>query len=977
MAPYNPSAPETLGIEWLVPESPSTFVLDSAAKAYGQYLPGAQAKRSEQLAVYAEVVSGVGVFGAQVLSAPYVDAIPQDFILAFAGTDTGASFASATNGNAAWLTQASGAATYASVSPGVDDVTYLRNVNQLEGPTPARMMLRGAGAESILAGRRVLDVEVWCRVKCTLAVSPTFFGCVNLADIDYVGPAAVVPVGQGYVDLRLVTWALNPATLRPWTRGEVAAMLVAGATDEFGFLATWDARYTTTYADQIRVSQMRMRVRWQAEDRLGYASGQVEAPGWQTWASRSVPNLLTKQDSAFDVDTGSNGTWAALANTTLLNVTDDPGLPWTRSLRMTSTAGGVFGGRTGKIPAIAGKTYAVRTFSMVTSGRPTTTTIEFYDAAGTLLGTSASTPQNGTGAWQPIGMTAAATAPTGTTQMDVLVETTATAGSQTCYITGVFLGLAESAMVFVATTSPGGAGPSKVDGGQEITSIAHPLDELRVMRRILGPGIMSIPTFGPGASAVGMPLDLFSYRPTLQDPAGALLTIGPSSPDCTATVTTSLAGWDTANGPIPSLSQVYATRVTGRVNVGNTIEQELTLPVETYLAVRLVVAGEVDVPAADLVLRLRRRADNVQVGGDVEIAPTDLERIIPPGGTLPSRTTPQVFIAAIPTPAANTAAQHYVEASSTAPAGSGWVLYAWDTLGYEAGGVSVNTISFANGVDAWTNPGDGGETLNRTGMITVQTAPAPPQDVTAVVDGTGIDVGWDPTGVGVTHLATEVWRNDDRVGIDAHGYQQIADLRDESLVEWHDPEVRRGVPATYLVRTRRIDGSVSEFSVPTSPVTVPASLGPTWLFTSAEAPASMWVAAEDLVGDQRFRPPIHRVIREFFGRDGAVAFLPLENPLDQWDGELALYWAHNMLDCSFLQDPPVSGRAAFDKMDALSRAPLSYVCLRDNEGNRWFANIAAPEFVRHTEGSETPGGYIVELEVRELTRVPSTPIGPA
>ena len=108
---WNPSANATLGLEWLVPEEPSSFVLDSAAKAYGQYIPGAALKRSQELVVWADAVSQVGIFGCAVYSAPYVEAIPQTVTTVYAGTDTGAEFTSPQNGGNAWLTQASGAAT--------------------------------------------------------------------------------------------------------------------------------------------------------------------------------------------------------------------------------------------------------------------------------------------------------------------------------------------------------------------------------------------------------------------------------------------------------------------------------------------------------------------------------------------------------------------------------------------------------------------------------------------------------------------------------------------------------------------------------------------------------------------------------------------------------------------------------------------------------------------------------------------------
>lgn len=974
---YNPSTPETLGLEWLVDQDPTTFVLDSATKSYGVVMPGIATKLSQQLAVLAQAVSGSLVAGCVLHGAPYVEAVPQSIETDYAGTDTGADFTSPANGGAAaWLTQAGGVASYASVSPGVEDVTYLRNINQLEGPTPARLLMRGNNAVNAqMAGKRVLSVELHADVKTTLTTTPIVRGVLRLGSIDYQASSVAVPVGAGYTDLTLGLWALNPATGLPWTLPDVNNLITLGATDSFGLLCSYDARYTSAYADTVRVAKVYLKIRWQPEDRAGYAAGTVTATGWQTWTSKSVPNLLTKQDSNLDtlVTSGDVGTWVADVNTTITNDTTDRGAPWTRSLKMISGAAGTFGAKTGLYPAIAGKLYAFRCFAQVTAGRNTTVSIYFYDANGNLLQTSTSGATAGTGAFQALGMTAAVAAPTGTTQMKVGVQTTATAVSQTCFADGMFLGLDQAAITFVRDTSPGGAVAIKVDGAAEVTEIAHPTNELRVFRRVSGTGSMSLVTFGPGSSVVGMPLAMSSYRPTLQDDAGAILALNAVTADVTAFVTVKLHGWDTANGPSFHYSQPYAQRITGVVDTTNTIKSEMTLPAKTYVAVRLVVSGLVDVPGAALNLKIKRVSDDVQAGGTTIINATDLVQIIPVGGSIASRTTPQVFVVAIPTPGANTAAQYYVEASSTAPAGQGWVLYALDDLSYTADGVSVDTIVFGANVDAWNDPANGGRQTRRNGMIDLQTKPAAPSGLTATLAGTVVHLAWTATALGALYAATEVWRSNDRAGIDTDSYVQIADLDVEATATYDDPEGRRGVDATYKLRTRRTDGSLSDFTTATVAAKTPTT-GFDLLAVSAETSASSYVGMMTR-GDRVYKPPVERVLREFYGRDGAVAFIPLENPLDEFDVDVALYWAENLVDCSPLVDPPETGRAAFDHLGDLARASLSYVCVLDRDGNRWFANIAVTEIRQGTKNGQTPGGYLATLHVRELTRTPSTPTG--
>ena len=79
--------------------------------------------------------------------------------------------------------------------------------------------------------------------------------------------------------------------------------------------------------DTIRISSVYLKIRWQPEDRCGYAYGDVDATGWHAWDSKSVPNLLPAQDANLDVLTGGAdvGTWVADSNTTLTN---DGVTPW-------------------------------------------------------------------------------------------------------------------------------------------------------------------------------------------------------------------------------------------------------------------------------------------------------------------------------------------------------------------------------------------------------------------------------------------------------------------------------------------------------------------------------------------------------------------------------------------------------------------------------------------------------------------------
>lgn len=238
--------------------------------------------------------------------------------------------------------------------------------------------------------------------------------------------------------------------------------------------------------------------------------------------------------------------------------------------------------------------------------------------------------------------------------------------------------------------------------------------------------------------------------------------------------------------------------------------------------------------------------------------------------------------------------------------------------------------------------------------MNVQTQPAAPTGLTSTVVSTHIALAWSGTGGNA-----EVWRNDDRSGLDSYGYVQIADLTAGTLA-FNDAESRRGVNTTYKVRLRRTDGSYSQFTSATSPVFTPTT-GYTHWFVSNESPFSTYIVANDINASVTWTPPDERVFKEFSGRDGVVTFIPLEDPLDEWERELVLYRNGAM--------PTYVGRGAFTALESLCKSSLSYVCVLDADGNRWYASVGVKQLSRDQNGNF----HKATVHVREATRSPSTP----
>lgn len=728
---WNPSANGTLGLEWLIDTPIGSYVLDSASKSYCQYMPGSTLSGglASSVAVYGRDGSpaGPGKFGAEMYSAPLAVPPGAAYDTDYPGTDTGADFTSVQNTGAAWVTQAGGAATFASVSPGVDDTTYLKNVNGWEGFF-CRMWLRGANATQT-AGKRILSVEIHVRIRVltTQQAGPTLQGAFIIGGQTYLGGGVTAPYNAGYQDVTLMTQVYNPATGLPWTLPSLNNLITTGGTDSWGFQGQWGG-YA---ADTVRVSSLYLKVKWVPEDRIGYAYGDVSIIQFQTWNAFSVPNLITTQDSNLDVNTGTTGSWTANANTTLSNDTLDRGLPWTRSLKMLAGAAGTFGATSTLYPCIGGKSYSAACYTNATAARLTSIGIQFTDAGGVILSTVTGSTKAGTGAFQA-GVTVGPTvAPANATQMRLIIQTTATAGAQTCFAQGIVLSLDQIATKIVVDSYAGGLTPMKVDGGTEQSFYGHGVPEYVTFRRISGAGSLAFNTFGPGASSVGMPLGMYSYRPTLQDAAGALLAVGSPLTDCTQFISNKLHNVEAVNGPDPYYTQPYAGRATGQVDSSNTVTSQITLPVATFGAVRLIVSAAVEVPQAPLSIKLKRTSDNVQAGGTAVINPTDLLQIVPTSGGAASRTTPQLYIVTIPTPGANTAVQYYLEFSSGATVGQGWNVYALGTSGYTNDSVSIETLSFGGTTDIWNSPIN--VRSGRDGMCCVQTVPTAPAGFGVVV----------------------------------------------------------------------------------------------------------------------------------------------------------------------------------------------------------------------------------------------------
>ena len=213
-------------------------------------------------------------------------------------------------------------------------------------------------------------------------------------------------------------------------------------------------------------------------------------------------------------------------------------------------------------------------------------------------------------------------------------------------------------------------------------------------------------------------------------------------------------------------------------------------------------------------------------------------------------------------------------------------------------------------------------------------------------------------GMGDTFAAYEIWRTDD------DGTAKIADLTGIGTVSFVDGEPICNATSTYQIRSRRNDGALSAFTAPSSTVT-PQLLKGQYAFTSNELQQENWVIATDNTNTRTYKPRhAGQVTKRFFLRDNTITFKPIEDQGDEFTISLQIAMPGSCL----VGQATATGRAAFEAIEALGNAQVSYICVRDSDGGRWFAAITV------TDLKQTAGvGYSCTVTVEESSSVPSTP----
>lgn len=467
-------------------------------------------------------------------------------------------------------------------------------------------------------------------------------------------------------------------------------------------------------------------------------------------------------------------------------------------------------------------------------------------------------------------------------------------------------------------------------------------------------------------SGVTPPGDLESFLPALDD-EGVALAYGDAR-----TRAYSVIPFTTA--PAASVdSQAYAELRAAEVYDGHAAEQEISgvSAAVDYQAVIALIRPQTST-IDDLEIRVRVRSSGVQVGDTITVTPEEV-RGEPDAGNGWRR-----FQANALNDYALAAVQHYLEFTSAAPdLASRWEVVALGTLG-----ASEATASFGGTTDVATLALAGeataeDQTFDLVAMLT--SIPDAPADAVVVLGsqdlpggGTGClvasiergQITWTATSLAAAFARYEL----DRSLNGGESWERIMKYTLEADEQFNDYEIPVGLTGTFRLRVIRDPGGVASLWVP---VAGSVTLDPAChelRVVSNERP-ELNVAYNYPPGVEFELPSEDEVVlRRIYGRQGSVAFRPLEE--EEALVEFALDLRVFAADGLGTVPPDGKGIAAFDRLRAIARCEdCSYAAVLDHVGGRFFSELRVPN-VQYRDDTDL---YVGRVRVTELTRVPSTP----
>jgi hypothetical protein len=202
----------------------------------------------------------------------------------------------------------------------------------------------------------------------------------------------------------------------------------------------------------------------------------------------------------------------------------------------------------------------------------------------------------------------------------------------------------------------------------------------------------------------------------------------------------------------------------------------------------------------------------------------------------------------------------------------------------------------------------------------------------------------------------EVQRSDDLTD-----WQTVLKTADLCSLSFADYEARVGMQSRYRVRSVDALGFAGPWvtgaaTLPSPGVTTTGSGNSVLIFTSNQAPNSSLAYPMSWQGNPVetfvFPEADTQVFQRMYGRDFQVAFRPLERGGETFDRVI-------LVQAAAIAVPSL---ADFKGLRDLAWDDLPYVCVRDELGNRWFANVLVPA----GETKRNRRLYLAQIRVTEV-----------
>lgn len=485
---------------------------------------------------------------------------------------------------------------------------------------------------------------------------------------------------------------------------------------------------------------------------------------------------------------------------------------------------------------------------------------------------------------------------------------------------------------------------------------------LYVVRRVSSVGAITIPYIATDSKYTGPFVNVHGWTPTFNTENGTILAMNTATDRFVPII-------PQTTGPVDSVdAQPYAALTEATVYTGNPAQQEMSNMLPTAYGIVRVICRCGSACTDPLLVKVRRRSDDAQIGGVVTIMPGDVDLGLP-GGRY-ALVTGSLKVGSADAPAVLSAAtQYYLEfssvASGSAPVGENF----WVVLAVDSAGVG-DTAGFGGTTDRATFLGI--EYSRYDLLTTIATVAEPPTTMAAVQRSAALGgqtaccvssipylaVTWNHTNMGGRFARYEVQRSEDG----GFTWVTIASLTTETDTEFDDYESLFGNAASYRVRTFRDDGSISAWS-PTATATkaYPANASPMF-FVSNYDPSVNYACDVEPDKDFDFKEAKDQVLVPIYGRDNELAFQSLEHRGTT---------THYVATLGAGPKVPIGGTGveAFAPLRIMAAAQIPYVAALDHYGTRVYARIAVDTGSIHATGQGT-GTYKAKIAVDQIAATP-------